>query len=575
MTRTFIPFDVWKCVVEYLSDEDLKRLRSVDRSLRFIVLQVEYRNVGIRALERRTKERLRALSKPARGLGHHVRALEIAPWTITSPVKVCTRRAEIWNRVITFFDSEYPARRASDHVKRKLRKQIELITNTAQNLPNLHEYSVKWFPGSPYHPEFFSAFLGTMLTKTKLGSNLTKLAVKVPTERLYILAPLSLPKLTHLELDIHTGNMLAGEINDNLDSLIVFVNNTTPTLRALSVSSTTDSQHLDLNRFFHLLGSFSLLTSFTLCIPYDGTHVSSPFIFTSAVEGTNTSTPTESFIKKHAGKLEELQIKCRRASPPSGQPNPQAKFWIQRILADIAGGDLTIGADSSAGSSIWVGGSQSTASLDSASAEAYSRLQKLEIPLRPLKSSLQPLHACLQSVSVQLKSLILTERALNEDEMKGILSVLVKFSHLSLNIPTSLDDALSSSSPSQLFFFTSSSYSQFQSSLLSPPSNLTSLSLRVQELSPKLLDVIAEVMPGLKKLEIEVVDTANEYTPCQLAHAAKQPERHRHYCEWCLRVLRIKVPRSWRADTWAQGIQRVLKMCIPGLDVEIVLLSLV
>ncbi|KAG7095046.1 hypothetical protein E1B28_005836 [Marasmius oreades] len=574
MTPAYVPFDVWKCVAEYVSDEDLKRLRSVDRSWRLIVQQVEYRNVGIKVWGKRTKECLKALSNPARGLGQHVRALEITPWIITSPVKVYTKRAKVWNRINALFDSEYPARCASDHVKRKLAKHIDLVISTVQNLPDLHEFAVQWSPGSTYHPEFFSAFLGPILTKTKLGLNLTKLSVKVPTETLSTLAPLHFPQLACLELDLHTGNLLTGEINDLLDSLIVFVNNTTRTLRTLSVSSTTESKHLDLNRFFHLLGFFPLLTSFILCIPYDGAHISSPsFVFARAMDkgAPNTSTPTETFIKKHAGQLEELQIKSRRASPPVGPTSPHAKFWIQRILADIAGGDLTIGVDGSAGSSIHVGGATSSASLDSTPAEAYSRLQKLEVPLRPLKSSLQPLHACLQAVSVQLKSLKLTERALTGDELKGIITVLVISSQLSFNVFTPLSDALSNSS--QLSLFTSSSHSQCKSSPIVPQLNLTSLSLRVQELSPKLLDFLAEVVPGLRKLEIEVVDTAKEYTPCQLAHAAMQ--QHRHYSDWHLRVIQIRAPQSRRVYAWSQGIESILKACIPGVDVEIMLLNLV
>ncbi|KAL0581279.1 hypothetical protein V5O48_000762 [Marasmius crinis-equi] len=560
MSSPYLPFDIWKCVAEYLPDEQLKQLRTVNRALCLIAREIEYRKVGITVWDKNTKERLRALGDPDMGLGQHVRAVEITPWVIPCTVKLCTKRAKLWNGINTLLDSNYPSRRASDHLKRKLAKHTRLVTSTVQNLPHLQEYSVQWSPGSSYHPELFSAFLGPILHNTELGQNLTKLSVKAPTEKLSSLAPLHLPKLERLELDLHTGAMLAGEINDHFDALIVFVNNTMRTLRALSVSSTPDSTHLDLNRFFHRLGTFPNLTSFTLNIPYDGAHVSSPsFLFTSpGSEGDRdlSLTPMEHFIKKHADHIQELRLKCSRASPPTARPNPHAKFWIQRILARIAGGDLSVGVDSSAGSSI---------NVDSAANEEYPRLHTLEVPLRPLKSSLQPLRKCVSVLAGQLKSLTLTDRALMEDELKMIFNMSPS---VSFNNFTSLHSLTNSSELSL------SSACCRKPSLIAPDLSIATLSLRVQALSPSLLEVIAQAVPGLTKLELEIGGFARDYTPPLLAHSAMQ---HPHYKAWCLRKLKIKTPSLSRVQRWSQSQspEKVLRTCIPGLEVETEIVRLV
>ncbi|KAK1227075.1 hypothetical protein PQX77_009908 [Marasmius sp. AFHP31] len=544
----YVPFDVWKCIAYYLSNEELKALRSVNSAFRLIAQEIEYRRIEVVDWDKRAKERLRALGNPDMGLGQHVRALEIKPWIVSSSVKLCTKRAKLWNGINTLLDSNYPSQRASAHLKHKLAKHIELVSTMVHSLPHLEEYSIQWSPGTNYHPEFFSAFLGPLLHDGHLRQNLTKLSVRVPMEKISSLAALHLPKLACLELHLHTGSMLAGEINDHLDSLIVFVNNTMRTLRALHVSATPDSKHLDLNRFFHRLGMFPYLTSFTLDIPVDGHHVSSPS-FVSASPGAEVDislTPMEHFIKKHGDHLEELRLKCQRASPPTEQPRPDAKFWIQRILARIAGGDLSVGVDSSAGSSI---------NVDIGSNETYPRLHTLEIPLRPLKCSLQPLRKCLSVLGEQLSTLVLTDRALTESELKMIFSLPAS---ISFNNFTSLY------SPTQTSFASSPCCrpaSVFDSSL-----NIKTLSLRVQALSFRLLDVLAEALPELTKLEIKVVDVAQDYTtPCQFAHAAMQ---HRHYAHWSLRELKIRAPPSSRVRPWAKSIEPVLRACIPGLEIQ-------
>ena len=61
MTSSYVPFDVWKCIACFLSNEDLKPLHSVNRAFRYIAQQIEYRNIGIVVWDKKEKERLRAL----------------------------------------------------------------------------------------------------------------------------------------------------------------------------------------------------------------------------------------------------------------------------------------------------------------------------------------------------------------------------------------------------------------------------------------------------------------------------------------------------------------------------------
>lgn len=305
----------------------------------------------------------------------------------------------------SFFDSEYPTRKAQALFAKRLRKQIDLVSETTRKLPFVTEYSVGWDPDRSYHAELFTAFLSLADVSVSLfGKSLTKLSLKVPTDRLVCLASVKLPSLEELNLHLATESLSERYINECLDCFVVFVNNLYLTLRSLSVTTSYTSHNLNLSYFFHLLGDFAKLHTLAITIPYDGAHFSS-------LDSLGC------FIQKHSGNLQELKLLCTRSGPraPTRPNDPRAKYWIQRIVAEM---------------------------LCAPRSPRLRDLHKLELAIRPLRSQLEPFLDFLATVADQLDSLVLTDDALTPMEVGEVLDALVSrdnfggnmLSHLSLRL---------------------------------------------------------------------------------------------------------------------------------------------
>ncbi|KAJ4469191.1 hypothetical protein J3R30DRAFT_3304229, partial [Lentinula aciculospora] len=315
-----------------------------------------------------------------------VQSLHIQPWVVSNVPSSKAYRgpggrvSSVFDHLHSFFDSDFPTRRAEALVDRRMRKQIQLVKETVGILEFVQEYSVEWNVDRPYHPELFTAFL-SLFDISPFGRTLTKLYLKVPTDRLVCLASVNLPALEELNLQLVTLSLSERYINDCFDYFAVFVNNLYPTLRSLSVFSTHLSLNLNLYRFFYLLGDFPRLRSLVLTIPFDGAHFSS-------------LDSLQSFIWKHRRTLQELKLLCNRSAARIKPNDPCAKYWIQRTITDI----LTF--------------------------SHLTNLCRLELALRPLRSELTPFLAFLTSVADQLDSLVLTDDALTPEEVERVLDVL-------------------------------------------------------------------------------------------------------------------------------------------------------
>ncbi|KAE9393912.1 hypothetical protein BT96DRAFT_943566 [Gymnopus androsaceus JB14] len=364
---TNLPFDIlWK-ILEYLPFEEVTRIRTVNRHFLEIARTLQYRKLVVNGYGKRTKRLLKALChwgtmfvRYTSSLGLLItwsqskltagaNAIEFSPWLITF----------IPSSTLTIRDAEPKLWSASASENRS-----SWSPKQHGNFQFVQEYSIGWDVDRPYHAELFTAFL-SLADVAPFGKTLTKLSLKVPTDRLVCLASVRLPSLEELDIHLATQSLSERYINDCLDCFVVFVNNLYLTLRSLSVSTSHTSLNLDLYTFFHLLGDFAHLHTLGITIPYDGAHFSS-------------LDSLRFFIHKHNGNLQELKLLCHARSAARTRPNdPSAKYWIQRIVADIS----------------------STPPRD---------LHKLELALRPLRSQLTPFLTFLASVADQLDSLVLT-----------------------------------------------------------------------------------------------------------------------------------------------------------------------
>lgn len=316
-------------------------------------------------------------------------------------------------------------------VKKRITKDIARVTEAVSGLRNLSEYGLAWDENrSYYHPELYRAFLCPVLYRLK--DQLVKLSLDIPPEMFRSLVPIALPRLEHLDVGLCTLKMPSREIYELFDCFTVFVNNLYPTLESLSISTRVPSQFLDLTRFFTILGTFPRLHRFSLSIPFDGTHLSSPLVLTA-------------FLSKHHETLQYLQLSTSRCSSADIPANPTSKYWIPNVLASIN--------------------------------TPYPQLHGVQLALRPLKADLTPITRFLAQQAPELRCLNFTDRALTYDEVHGVL------------------DSLGSTDSSPL----------------------KQLRLRLQHLSPALLDLLASRLPRLALLELSFAEV--KATASHLTHA--------------------------------------------------------
>lgn len=281
-------------------------------------------------------------------------------------------------------------------------------------MPQLYKYSLGWKDALPYHPGLYRAFLSPVLSCIKF--NLRSLTLNVPLEIMHVMPSIDMPHLESLSIYLCTTEKSEEEIDRIFDSLVVFVNNLLGSLELLSITSRVPSRSLKLDRFFRMLGTFPHLRSFSLSIPFDGNHLSSP-------------EQVVKFLNKHRHMLKQLRLSASRCSPDS-LVDPECKLWIPNTLTRL---NMT----------------------------PYPQLYDLHLAIRPIKMDLTPLMEFFGFHAID--SLTLTERALTYDEVKAIL------------------DALSTCEHSR---------------------GLKQLRLRIQYLSPELLELLAKRIPRLALLEL-------------------------------------------------------------------------
>ncbi|KIK55313.1 hypothetical protein GYMLUDRAFT_47879 [Collybiopsis luxurians FD-317 M1] len=441
-----LPFEIWWKILEYLpSDACAIRLRTVNRLFLQIARKLLYGKLTINQYEEQTEHLLKGISSLS--LGHHVHSLCIQPWDISStsqfngPVE---RVLSSFDFVQSLFDSGYPKRKAKTLVQHRMHEQIQLLAQTVKKLEDVREYIVDWDVEKPYRVHLFTAALA-LPRISPFGRTLTKLTVRVPTDRLVRLARLSLPALE--ELDIHLITLLLSEkyIDGCLEHVVVFINKVAQTLRSLSISSTHLSHNLNLSTFFRNLCMlpFLHLHSFTLSVPYDGYHLPNE---------TNGPDVLRAFLQQSRN-IRHLKLSsCSRtphlrSSSIASRPNgSHGKYWIQRALESP---EL---------------------------ANALTSLTSLELTIRPLLGDQSgPSLAFISAVAHQLESLVLTDESLTPEEVRRVVNALVPASAC-------------------------------RSTTVTSPVSLVHLSLHLQYLSASILNLLAARVDRLESLKLTFND---------------------------------------------------------------------
>ncbi|KAG6873924.1 hypothetical protein C0992_008268 [Termitomyces sp. T32_za158] len=301
--------------------------------------------------------------------GAFVREVIIEPQLVQPSLKPSYKRgASLRTLIFGRLDTEV--------IEQRLEKDIRCVTDAISAMPHLYKYSLGWEDDLPYHPEFYRAFLTHLLPNIK--GNLHSLVLNVPPEMLHVMPSISMPCLESLRVELCTKKKSEEEIDRIFDSFVVFVNNLLGSLESLWISSRVPSRSLKLDRFFRMLGTFPHLRSFTLSIPFDGSHLSSP-------------DQVVKFLNKHRHTLKHLRLDTGRCSPADSPTDPEAKFWIPNILTRL-------------------------------NATPYTQLYDLRLAIRPIKMDLTPLMKFFELHA--LNSLTLTERALSYNEIQAILEAL-------------------------------------------------------------------------------------------------------------------------------------------------------
>lgn len=336
---------------------------------------------------------------------------------------VHSKRNRLWIRLHRMIDRDYLVKLYDAARTADIAQTAQAIATTLISLKRVQKYKLCWNEDSPFT---FQPFFRPLLEKAGWRHSLRELSLRVPITELSYLVSVHLPHLEELDIRFSTGALAMKDIAIVLDAFTVFVDNLSPSLTGLTITSTNTSSNLDLSDFFHHLGTFPFLRCFTLSLPFDGNHLSRPIML-------------RRFILKHK-RLAVLKLGTGPATPRD-TPSlfPDAPMWIQNTC---------------------------TPSLD------LPLLHDLTFALRPLSgpkalSHLLPMlrpNANGIGLAHQLQSLHLTDRALTLGEVERVLQALVFGPHW--------------------------------------PSQLETLGLRVQMLTPRLVDIIASYLPTLAVLEL-------------------------------------------------------------------------
>jgi len=296
------------------------------------------------------------------------------PWLVeprTKSPRSATENFFIWCSELV--DPDYTRKVAELRLQKRLSKDIQRTSSAFKRMVHLKEYNIYWDDNPHYHPELYRFFLGPTLDLWK--DHLVKLTIKVPPVFLNSLARVLLPKLESLCFTFSTGNLPSSDIENAHDGFIVFVNNTKPTLRSLSLTSTKTSEQLDMSLIFHRLGLFPNLRVISISIPYDGGHLSNPINFVE-------------FLSRNGALLRELNLFTNLLSLRKEAKHHDIE-WIPHILDAIR--------------------------------PPLPRLRRFSVALRPIR---HPLDASIKFLAVhpEVTSLKLLDRCLTAQELSSILA---------------------------------------------------------------------------------------------------------------------------------------------------------
>ncbi|KAJ7140261.1 hypothetical protein C8R43DRAFT_1018092 [Mycena crocata] len=369
--RMYIPSDVWRYIAGFIPADLLVNLYSVNRTFLEIATEVRYQAINFVAYD--TTKLLIKHVKDCK----LVHSVHIQPWQVQAKKpKPSSWSFSTWKLINACVAPTYAFEEDSEaQILRRLRKQSKRIADTVKGLPNLHTYHIDWDEG-PTQLYFFSALLDCIPV---IGYKLSTLILKVPLHHMPSLPLLAayLPILECVALTLHTGTYAPIYISEKMEGLIVFLHALMRNLRSLTLHTTPTSAYLDLSWLFRHLGHGRHLTSFTLCIPFDGGHLAD----TDALRH---------FIFKHRFTLESLTLRTTRAGARPVPGAPTAKFWIRDTLKN----------------------------------QPLPVLSSLSLGLRPLRTDLGPLLRYLTGMRSQLRVLKLAERPLEFVELARILDVL-------------------------------------------------------------------------------------------------------------------------------------------------------
>ncbi|KAJ7279574.1 hypothetical protein C8J57DRAFT_1303694 [Mycena rebaudengoi] len=372
------PPEIWRLIATFLPFEVLINFCCVSRTFLQIVRETRYQAINFVAYDT-VKPLIKHLKARDSELVHSVR---VRPWmAATKTPKSYSWSSSTWKFLNPFVSADYAAEQLAAQTQRRMRKQIQRVTEAIRTLPKLHTFHIDWDEG-PANFSFFSAVLQSIVPS--IARSLCTLSLKVPWRYMLYLPHLHLPNLESLALTIHTGALGPSEIADQYEGLGLFIRSLLwHRLRSLSIHTTPTSTHLDLGPIFSTLvkgkANLNRLHAFTLCIPFDGGHLPD-------VE------PLRRFLYSHCLTLDSLTLGTTRAAVHASPGGSGAKFWIQRTLENHP---------------------------------PIPELSRLVLGLRPLRTDLAPLFPFLSRLRPQLSVLALTERPLEYAELVRVLDALV------------------------------------------------------------------------------------------------------------------------------------------------------
>ncbi|KAF8659290.1 hypothetical protein AX16_001864 [Volvariella volvacea WC 439] len=266
-----LPYEIWECITNQLSDNDVYPLLGVNRLLFYLVLERKYGDVSWFKLDKETVQILQRLQEPS--IAACVKRLHIRAWFISYLLKrrdlhgrpASSNSISIWfNQMILRRETKvkHPSTSAKLTPQSSPRYILNAMTKAVQGMTRLVEYEFEWRD----LPMDANTIIYLSTAKQAFGQNLHKLVLHAQVSRLQQF--LTITDFQNLEELVLTFDHKSDrELNPHdeskalVESVAPFINNIHKTLRVLSVSSSTST---DISPFINALSGLSLLEAFHL-----------------------------------------------------------------------------------------------------------------------------------------------------------------------------------------------------------------------------------------------------------------------------------------------------------------------